>query len=301
MSPFCAAVDWGTSSFRLWLLDGDGRVLAEGRGAEGMMAARETGFAAVLDQHLGAAGAPAGLPVVICGMAGARQGWKEAAYIDTPARLADLARHAVRVEMPGRDVRILPGVAQRDAARPDVMRGEETQLLGLLAQGVASALVCLPGTHSKWVRLRDGGVDSFSTFMTGEIFAALSAHTILKLSAEGEAAPDDPAFLAGVREASNNPATIASQLFAIRAGPLLGFAPRGAAGLSGALIGLELAGVRARHGDGGERGEVVLLSAGRLGELYRAALDEMGFAVRAIDAEAAARAGLMRAAQAIWG
>lgn len=305
MTPFCAAVDWGTSSFRLWLLARDGSVLAERRGSEGMMAAREAGFISVLERHLAEAGATPDLPVIICGMAGAKQGWREAAYLDTPADLTALPHHAVRVEIAGRhsgevgrDVRILPGIAQRDPARPDVMRGEETQLLGLVAGGTDTALVCLPGTHSKWVSLRGGRVESFSTFMTGEIFAALSAHTILKLSAEGDFGPGDPAFLAGVREAAASPATVTSQLFAIRASSLLGFPPRGAAGLSGALIGLELAGIRERHG---EAGDVVLVSAGRLGELYDAALRELSFRIRTVDADALVRAGLLRAACAIWG
>lgn len=299
MNPFCAAVDWGTSSFRLWLLARDGTALAGRHGADGMMAAIEAGFAVVLDRHLAELGA-ADLPVVICGMAGAKQGWKEAPYLDTPAELAALAGASVRVEGTRREVRILPGIAQRDAARPDVMRGEETQLSGLAAEGVASGLVCLPGTHSKWARLQDGRVQAFSTFMTGEMFAALSGHTILRLAIGGSdhVPAGDPAFLAAVREAAAAPAAVANQLFAIRAAPLLGFAARGAAALSGALIGLELAGARSRHGT--ER-EVALVSSGALGELYRAALGELGFAVRAFDSEAAARKGLWNAALAIWG
>lgn len=298
MRPFCAAVDWGTSSFRLWLLAPDGSVIAERRGPDGMMSAREIGFEAVLDGYLAEVGAALDLPVVICGMAGAKQGWKEAPYLDAPAELASLPSRAVNVDAVARDVRILPGIAQRDPAHPDVMRGEETQLLGLVAEGIASALVCLPGTHSKWVALRDGRVENFSTFMTGEIFAALSTHTILKLNAEGDFGPTDSAFLSGVREAAASPATVANQLFAIRAGSLLGFPPRGAAGISGALIGLEIAGALARHGSGGE---VILGSAGRLGELYHAALQEAGFSVRSVDADAAVRAGLLHAALSIWG
>ena len=299
MSPFCAAVDWGTSSFRLWLLHRDGSILAERRTADGMMAARETGFAEVLEHRLAEVGAAPDLPVVVCGMAGAKHGWIEAPYLDTPANLAELATQAVTPAHPGRDVRILPGIAQRDAAFPDVMRGEETQLLGLAAEGTRSGLACLPGTHSKWAVLREGRVDSFSTFMTGEMFAALSGHTILRLSTEGEASPDDPTFLAAVREAATSPAAIANQLFAIRAGALLGFPARGAAGLSGALIGLELVGVAIRHSDA--RDEVVLVSAGRLGDLYRSALADLGFTVRTADADALVRRGLLSAALALWG
>src|SRR5437879_5171931 len=143
------AVDWGTSSFRLWLVDRAGHVLGERRSQEGMMAAAKTGFARVLQSHLDAAGAGSELPVIVCGMAGARQGWVEAGYIDTPAHLESVLARAVAVPGLSRDVRILPGIAQRDPHAPDVMRGEETQLLGAMGMdAVDDAIVCIPGTHS---------------------------------------------------------------------------------------------------------------------------------------------------------
>ena len=144
------------------------------------MRARRYGFDAVLERHLAELGARQTLPVIICGMAGARQGWREAGYLDTPADVADIVRNALVVDGYPRDVRILPGIAQRDAGAPDVMRGEETQLLGLVADGVRSGLVCMPGTHSKWVMLAGGKVESFSTYMTGELFDVLSRYSILK-------------------------------------------------------------------------------------------------------------------------
>ena len=144
------AVDWGTSSFRLWLVDRAGNILGERRSHEGMMVAGKPGFATVLQSHLEAVGAAPGLPVVVCGMAGARGGWVEAGYVDTPARLASILKHAVTVPGQDRDIRILPGIAQRDRKAPDVMRGEETQLLGALGMDAAGdAVVCMPGTHSK--------------------------------------------------------------------------------------------------------------------------------------------------------
>ena len=103
------AVDWGTSSFRLWLVDRAGNVLGERRSHEGMMAAGKLGFATVLQSHLEAVDAAPGLPVIVCGMAGARQGWVEAGYVDTPARLASILEHAVPVPGQDRDIRILPG------------------------------------------------------------------------------------------------------------------------------------------------------------------------------------------------
>src|SRR5215212_6671802 len=153
------AVDWGTSSFRLWLVDRTGNVLGERRSHEGMMAAGKLGFPAVLRSHLDAVSAAPGLPVIVCGMAGARGGWVEAGYIDTPAQLASILKQAVAVPGQDRDIRILPGIAQRDPNAPDVMRGEETQLLGTLGIDAADdAVVCMPGTHSKWVMVTGGAV-----------------------------------------------------------------------------------------------------------------------------------------------
>src|SRR5215212_6605254 len=175
-------VDWGTSSFRSWLMS-DGETLAESRGGEGMLhcaAAGAGGFAAVLRDHLARLGAAAEAPVLICGMAGARQGWVEAPYLKTPTPLDALHEGAIRVEAPG-DIRILPGIAQARAEQPDVMRGEETQLLGVTEPDF-SGLVCIPGTHSKWVRIEDGQVVEFSTHMTGELFSVI-AESLKKINA----------------------------------------------------------------------------------------------------------------------
>lgn len=301
MTPFIAAVDWGTSSFRLWLLDQDGQVLAESRSDEGMMKAREFGFAAVLDRHLAKVSAPAELPVVICGMAGAKQGWREANYLETPASLHELVERSVKIEA-DRPIHILPGICQRDARYPDVMRGEETQLIGAVAEGTRPGLVCMPGTHSKWVQLDEGRVARFSTFMTGELYAAIAGHTILKLALADQpaASPNDPVFRHAVLRSMENPEQVTARLFAIRSGPLLGLAAaaEGTAKLSGELIGLELAGARAQFG----RVEAVtLVGAGKLFELYRAALEAASMNVYPIDADAAVRAGLLSAGTALFG
>ena len=302
MTPFCAAVDWGTSSFRLWLLSGDGSALAERRSDEGMIRAAASGFEGILERHLGELGVAADLPVIVCGMAGARQGWREAGYLDTPANVAEVVRNAMAVDGAARNVRILPGIAQRDASAPDVMRGEETQLLGLVADGFGSALVCMPGTHSKWVTLDAGKVAGFSTYMTGELFDVISRHSILSAAMGGasEILADDPAFLDAATSAFNSPAMLSNLLFQLRAGQLLGFTPpaEGAARLSGTLIGLELAGAMARHGP---VGEVVLVASGGLGALYRGILESRGLTVQVRDANEAVRRGLWSAAQEFWG
>jgi 2-dehydro-3-deoxygalactonokinase len=299
---YYAAVDWGTSSFRLWIIGEDGAVLAERRSAEGMTTAAKTGFHSILDGHLAAVSAPAHLPIIICGMAGARQGWKEAGYIETPAALAEIAGRATAIPDVDRDIRILPGLAQRDRRHPDVMRGEETQLLGAAAHlGAGSHLVCMPGTHSKWVRLADDRVEGFSTFMTGELFDTISRHTILSHAvAEAETfAAGSAAFTDAVSRARENPALATNLLFSVRAGQLLhGTAAADArAQLSGTLIGLEIAGALA--GSGSVDG-VCLVGSGGLGTLYRTALESQGLDVRAVDADEAVRAGLSAAARAIW-
>jgi 2-dehydro-3-deoxygalactonokinase len=294
------AVDWGTSSFRLWLIDRAGGVVAERRSPEGMMAAAKLGFAAVLQSHLDAVGAANDLPVVICGMAGARQGWVEAGYIDTPAHLALILQRAVPVPGQSRDIRILPGIAQRDPRAPDVMRGEETQLLGALgADAAGEAVVCIPGTHSKWARVSGGTVERFATFMTGELFSVVSRETILSHSVVGANEEDTEAFKSAVIAAFETPALAANLLFRVRSSQLLyGSSPSSAREkISGTLIGLELAAGLA--GDQPRSG-ITLVASGRLAVLYRLAFETFSVAVQSIDAEEAVRRGLSMAAEAIW-
>lgn len=295
-------VDWGTSSFRGWLMSADGKVLAESRGSEGMLhCAGGAGFAPVLRDHLGRLGAHEE-PVLICGMAGARQGWVEAPYLKTPTRLDALHEGAVRVDAPsdiGGDVRILPGIAQAQAERPDVMRGEETQLLGVTEPDF-TGLVCIPGTHSKWIRIEDGQIVAFSTYMTGELFSVIAQHSILAHAIEAAASPaDGRPFREGVARALAAPTALTASLFRLRAAQLLGFEQRsdGAARLSGLLIGTEIADARRQHG----LRSVRLIAAGALGKLYAAALGAQDIDVTVVDAEQASRHGLAKAAAKIWG
>lgn len=295
------AVDWGTSSFRLWLVDRAGGIVGERRSQEGMVAAAKSGFASVLRSHLDALGAANEWPVVICGMAGARQGWVEAGYVDTPAHLASIMERAVPVPGQSRDIRILPGIAQRDAKAPDVMRGEETQLLGALGGNAAGeAVICLPGTHSKWVTVRDGTVEGFATFMTGELFGVISRETILSHAVTGaDEAEEMEAFGSAVAAAFETPALAANLLFQVRSRQLLyGGTPSSAREtISGTLIGIELAAALA--GKMPSNG-VTLVASGRLRSLYEAAFKALSVVVRSIDAEDAVRRGLATAAEAIW-
>ena len=306
MSPRAAfvVVDWGTSSFRGWLMSADGEALAESRGGEGMLhctgGGAAAGFAPVLRDHLARLGAPAEAPVLICGMAGARQGWAEAPYLKTPTRLDALHEGAIRIDAPG-DIRILPGIAQARPDRPDVMRGEETQLLGV-TEADFSGLVCIPGTHSKWISIEAGRIVEFSTYMTGELYSVIAQHSILAHAVEAEGPPpaDSQPFREGLSTALAEPSALTASLFRLRAAQLLGFEQRadGAARLSGLLIGTEIADALHRHGS---LRSVRLIGAGALGRLYEAALARQGLEVTMVDAEQASRRGLAKAALAIWG
>ena len=299
MQPFCAAVDWGTTSFRLWLLDDTGAVLAASRSEQGILNCPKKAFAPVLEEHLQNAGAPASLPVMICGMAGSRQGWVETGYLDAPLDLPAVINGAVAVSDSTRDVRILPGIAQRERAVPDVMRvGEETQLLGLM-EAPGTTLVCIPGTHSKWIRLDGDRIERFTTFLTGELFSLIGRKTILRHAITGTGI-DVPVFRRTVIRALDDPARLTADLFAIRAGHLLDFttSEQGSSTLSGLLIGTEIAAARKAYPD---TNQVQLISSGILSDLYTIGLDEAGFEISHMDAEAAAQRGLFLAAAACFG
>jgi 2-dehydro-3-deoxygalactonokinase len=299
-NPPIAAVDWGTSHLRIWLLDVSGNVLAERRSNEGLLGTGPEGFSAILERHLHEMRAPVAMPVIICGMAGSRQGWVEAPYVAVPAALLDVLARAVPVPGVGRDIRIVPGVAQEASDVPDVMRGEETQLAGIADLLVGRRhIVCMPGTHSKWVAVESGTITGFVTWLTGELFSVLSKHSILR-HAVGDAgagiSADNPVFRHSLEQALISPADMTSRLFGIRASTLLfDLKPEeAAAALSGLLIGTEIGSAGARFG---RRGEIVLVASGALQDLYAEALGIAGYRVKLIDADKAVRAGLVEAAR----
>jgi 2-dehydro-3-deoxygalactonokinase len=285
---------------RVWLIDGAGQVLAERRGDDGLITAQQQGFATILEGHLAALGAPASLPVIICGMAGSRQGWLEAPYVSVPAPIDAILAGAVRIPGQSRDIRIVPGLAQRLIDAPDVMRGEETQLAGVGLPAKGRHLVCMPGTHSKWVAVEDSAVTGFCTWPTGELFSVLAAHSILRHSL-GEnpkpVTPEHPFFRDWCGKALAEGGDVTSRLFSIRAAGLLHDlkADDAAACLSGLLIGGEIASARRRFGAGAA--SVVLVASGALAVLYQQALGLAGLAIRTVDADEAVRAGLIEAAR----
>lgn len=287
-NPSFVAVDWGTSSFRLWLVSGTGDVLTQTSGPHGMGTLTPAEYAPLLERQMETLGVAPDIPVLISGMAGAKGGWVEAPYLAHDSDLADLAKHATRVTGQPRDIRILPGLKQRDPA--NVMRGEETQIIGLLAHNPDfDGIVALPGTHTKWVHLSKNRIEDFATCMTGEIFQLLSRQSVLRHSMAQDAW-DEAAFLSAVDEALHDPQSIAVTLFGLRAEMLLagltGAAARGR--LSGLLIGFELAATRGYW----LQGRVALIGAPELCHCYSKALAPMGIKAETLDAQTMTLAGL---------
>ena len=255
------ALDWGTTSLRAYRLGEQGQVLEQRSLSAGIMqlptAPRlvagvmcANGFELAFDQACGDwLDAQPGTPVIACGMVGSAQGWSEAVYRETPADVAGLsaALQIVR-SVRGVDVHIVPGVLQRSVL-PNVMRGEETQVVGILASLPAEKnhdplLIGLPGSHSKWVQVADGCIVHFDTFMTGEVYAALSAHTILGRTLQHSEVFDTEAFDRGVAVAgsADGAAGLLSTIFSCRTLGLTGELSATAQSdyLSGLLIGHEL-------------------------------------------------------------
>lgn len=282
------AVDWGTTSFRLWAMATDGSVLAAFDGPFGMSQLKKDEFGVVLDDNLAKLGIDKGVPVVICGMAGAAQGWREAPYLLAPTRLDLMGENAIKVPGWDRDIRILPGVKQMSPA--NVMRGEETQIAGLLYHHPDfKGVICLPGTHTKWVRVADKCISEFETCMTGEQFALFSKHSVLSHSMPNNEW-SDAMFDTSIRDALEDPASVSRKLFSIRAEMLIGnqTSAQARARLSGLLIGQELAATRPYW----ENGSTTVIGAAALCELYRRALKIQGGAVEVLDSTVMTLAGL---------
>lgn len=284
------AVDWGTSNLRVWAMSAAGAVLAEAGSDEGMGKLAPEGFESALLRLVGGWLGAGVMPVVACGMVGARQGWVEATYRAVPCTpVSAEALTAAPVRDPRLAVQIAPGLSQGRPA--DVMRGEETQIAGALALNPGfDGILCLPGTHCKWVHVSAGEVVSFQTFMTGELFELLAKQSVLRHGLVGAEGQEDAAFDSGVSDALSRPEKIGAQLFGLRAEGLLhGMTPVAARSrLSGLLIGMELAAAKPYW-----LGQpVALIGSERLTASYARALAAQGMAARALDATACTLAGL---------
>jgi 2-dehydro-3-deoxygalactonokinase len=288
------AVDWGTSNLLVWGLDSNGRVVAEAASDKGMAKLDRAGFEpALLELVDGWLPHDRQIPVIACGMVGARQGWFEVPYRQVPCTPVFFdTTGSPDTRDPRLKVTILAGIKQVEPA-PDVMRGEETQIAGVLLEDPQFAgVLCLPGTHTKWVQVDAGTIVHFTTFMTGELFNLFSTHSVLRHSLDGEGWDADE-FAGNIRLMATEPASLAARLFSIRAGSLVSGtgAATAKARLSGLLIGAELAAAKTYWQDR----KVTIVGNGAQSELYAEGLRTLGQSSRIVDARNVTLAGLKSA------
>ncbi|MDK9696264.1 MAG: 2-dehydro-3-deoxygalactonokinase [Siculibacillus sp.] len=293
--PACVAVDWGTSRFRAHLVGEDGRLLDGVASDEGMGRVAPDGFEAVLTRMCAPwLAAHPGIPVLMAGMVGSRNGWREVPYVPCPAGPDEIAAAMMSFEIAGgTTVRIVPGLVV-DGPEADVMRGEETQILGC---GLDDAVVVLPGTHSKWATVRDGRIESFRTFMTGEVFALFTRQSVLRLLREPpvDTPVERAAFRRGLAAASADGGLL-NRAFHARSAVLRGrMAPQEVDSyLSGLLIGAEVgAAKRLAPADL----PIVLVADGVVAEEYREAIAAAGGDVTLVDPQRSFVDGLIRIAR----
>jgi 2-dehydro-3-deoxygalactonokinase len=302
-APAFVAGDWGTSHLRLNLCDEQGRVL-ETRDGPGINAAGGNIPATFFLLVRGWDEAHGALPAVLCGMAGSTIGWRETPYLPCPVLPEAIAIQALRFEAQGRTIAIAPGLSCINRlGGPDVMRGEETQILGALGLEPqlreGRHLLCLPGTHTKWVLLDDGAVEQFLTGVSGELYDVLRRHSILVRDAAE--ADDGPAFQKALEQTRLHPdADLIHLLFATRSRQLSGELKRedAASYLSGLVIGRDIAGALRLFGPE-PPGHVILIGTPSLTRLYEAALQAHGVATTAVDGARASLAGLTELHEAL--
>lgn len=270
------AADWGTSNLRIWGIDHRGQVIDTINNGKGMSSLIPSEFEpyliSLIESWLPKEG-NAKCPIIICGMAGAKNGWKEAAYLKAPCPPIN-KKKIIQVETEDQriSVSIVPGIMQ--TSPPDVMRGEETQIAGYLSKNPDfDGIICLPGTHTKWAHISANEIVSFKTFMTGEIFLSLSERSILKTSVQSNDF-DSTSFLEAFEDTYSNPALLSSKLFGLRAADLLENTSTKflKSKLSGYLIGCELAGAKSYW-----LGQnIIMIGNNDLCILYQKALKKLG-------------------------
>ncbi len=293
-------VDWGTSRLRARLVDADGTELAEAASDAGIgqiAGEHEQTFERLVD------GWPP-VPAIMAGMVGSRQGWHEVPYLSCPATTEGIARHAVQLRTArGRPVAIVPGLMVRSEQRDgDVIRGEETQIVGFVERKPGFAGVCImPGTHSKWVSLDSGTIAGFQTFLTGELFDLLANHSFLRHSVahDGGDLTQAAGFTLAVRRTAERGLPFVSLIFSVRTRQLLDGVRRedNLAYLSGLLIGAEIAAARADPLVADR--PLAVIGTPLLARAYARAFEILGQRVDMIDGDAMAIAGLVHLARNI--
>lgn len=273
--PALIGVDWGTSSLRAFLIAADGEVIDSVASSEGIMQIDDQSFEEVLDRLIAPWAASTDLPVMASGMITSRNGWVETPYAELPLGAPGLGGSLVRHQTAnGTAIHFVTGASTEHAGGPDVMRGEEAQIIGAAALGLREGLFVMPGTHSKWVRVADGEIIDFSTCMTGEVFSALKEHTILgALMKEGGF--DEGAFVAGVKAGFADASKLLLSLFHVRTMPLMGKISEKAAAdyMSGLLIGTEIVAAMDEEED---PGMITIIGRSDLSNRYETALRSTG-------------------------
>ncbi|RYG89454.1 2-dehydro-3-deoxygalactonokinase [Loktanella sp. IMCC34160] len=286
--PALIGVDWGTSSFRAFLIGAEGEVLDGVSSSDGIMHVPDQSFEAVLERLIGAWTAKKSLPILASGMITSRNGWVETPYANMPLGACGLGQRLVQYKVAnGALFHFVTGASTEHVGGPDVMRGEETQIIGASALGLSEGTFVMPGTHSKWVQVADGKIVDFSTYMTGELFSALKGHTILgTLMAEGPFNQD--AFEMGVKAGFGDASNLLHNLFHVRTLPLMGKIPQEATAdyMSGLLIGTEVA---AAMGEVEVSGEITIVGRNDLTDRYEAALRTAGLQSRRASEEIVAK------------
>ena len=293
-APSLLACDWGTTRLRAWVLSDDGEVLAQQEFERGVSRLARGEAERVFETEVRPALGARGLPAILCGMVGSELGWRPAGYALCPAGLDELAQGLVRVQDASARVVIVPGMKGPGLGGADVMRGEETQIVGWMTlQGESSAgrrLFCHPGTHAKWILVEGARIVRFVTFMTGELYAVLTQHSVLRTPAADD---DFAAFDEGAAAAGDGGA-LAARLFGARARVVGAGKPAQTTPsyLSGLLIGAEAAAAPGLLGVS-EAEDVALVGDPALCRRYQRLLQNRGHKVQAWDGAEAARAGLL--------
>ncbi len=280
-------INWGSTNFRAFLISSEGRAIDEYSAPAGVTALDRSGMAAMMDEL--ASRWPRTGPVYASGMIGSNVGWIEVPYAQAPAGRTDLAAAAVSTQIGNVPAHIVPGITCRRSfdGAPDILRGEEIELLGLAALRVVDGWVALPGTHTKWVRLEGGRVLDFFTSMSGEIFDRLTAKGLLASIVAGEAT-DGEAFHAGVTAGRARQLSLGTLLFGARARVMRGLLAKSDAAsyIRGLLIGSEIADALAVYPTL-VNGVVPLVGNGPLCALYASALRSVGVSSEPVESRAA--------------
>ena len=304
--PLLIALDWGSTRFRGWLLDSNGIEIDKIDEEFGILKINKSQYINVFEKQLGSwIKEHESIPIIATGMIGSRQGWMEAPYLNCPAGPEQLAQNLTYLKINSKlinnplSMAIVPGIKYFENGIPDVMRGEETQIAGLLWSQHQVGLCIFPGTHSKWVFINKGRIERFTTFMSGEIFSLIEKHSIVNRLMVGKSFNKDD-FLSGCNHSLNSSYGFLKQIFSARTMGLFDKVnPKGIYSyLSGIVIGNEIKDGLDNHykNTGCKEKTIILNGENSLCNLYKIAFETAGVKVKLEKKNLVAK-GLLRIAQ----